>query len=81
MPQAAGRSRSLPLFWPGAVSPAKVYSGCPSKVAWTEPSDRLIVPKVPVTGCGHRSLQRRQPSAHVPLHLDVVGVSGAKDTA
>ena len=41
--------RTLPLPCPGAVSPTKVYSGCPSKVACVSPLDRLIVPNVPLT--------------------------------
>src|SRR6185312_7840399 len=40
--------RPLPVSVPGPVSLTKVYSGCPSKVAWAEPSERLIVPSVPV---------------------------------
>jgi len=40
------RLRSGRCPWParGRLSPTKVYSGCPSKVAWAEPSERLIVP-------------------------------------
>ena len=68
------------MFCPGAVSPAKAYSGCPSKVAWTEPSARLMVPKVPVTpGAVAGPLTGGQLVAQVPLQLDVVGVSGAKE--
>jgi hypothetical protein len=68
------------LFCPGAVSPAKVYSGCPSKVHWTEPSDRLMAPNVPVipaavAGPGTGG----QFCAHVPLQWEVVGVSGTNE--
>src|SRR2546423_13386792 len=72
--------RPLPLFCPGAVSPTKVYSGCPSKVAWVEPSDRLMVPNVPLipdTVAG--PFTGGQFCAHVPLQLDVVEVSGANE--
>src|SRR6202046_5340916 len=72
--------RPLPLACPGAVSPTKVYSGCPSKVAWTEPSERLIVPNVPVTPAAVTGpVTGGQFCAHVPLHLDVVDVSGANE--
>src|SRR5580704_10032705 len=72
--------RPLPLFWPGAVSPAKVYSGCPSKVAWVAPSARLMVPKVPVTPAAVVGpVTGGQFCAQVPLQWDVVGVSGAKE--
>src|ERR1700758_2843313 len=72
--------RPLPLFCPGAVSPAKVYSGCPSKVAWTEPSDRLMVPNVPVTPDAVAGpVTGGQFCAHVPLQWDAVGVSGANE--
>jgi len=72
--------RPLPLFWPGAVSPTKVYSGCPSKVAWTEPSARLIVLNVPVTPAAVTCpVTGGQFCAHVPLHFDVVDVSGANE--
>ena len=65
---------------PGAVSPTKVYSGCPSKVAWVEPSDRLMVPKVPVTPDAVADpFTGGQFCAHVPLQLDVVVVSGANE--
>ena len=65
---------------PGAVSPTKVYSGCPSKVAWTEPSDRVIVPNVPVTPDAVAGpFTGGQFCAHVPLQLDLVGVSGANE--
>lgn len=33
----------LPLACPGAVSEAKVYSGCPSQAAWVVPSDLVMV--------------------------------------
>jgi len=72
--------RPLPLAWPGAVSAAKVYSGCPSKVAWVEPSDRLMVPKVPLTPDAVAGpFTGGQNCAHVPLQLDLVGVSGANE--
>ena len=72
--------RPLPVACPGAVSPTKVYSGCPSKVAWAEPSERLIVPNVPVTPAAVTGpLTGGQLAAQVPLHLDVVGVSGANE--
>src|SRR5580704_6787568 len=72
--------RPLPLACPGAVSPTKVYSGCPSKVAWTEPSARLIAPNVPVTPAAVTGpVTGGQFCAHVPLHFDVVGVSGANE--
>jgi len=62
------------------VSPTKVYSGCPSKVAWTEPSDRLMVPNVPVTPAAVAGpVIGGQFCAHVPLQLDLVGVSGANE--
>src|ERR1700744_4995674 len=71
--------RPLPLACPGAVSPTKAYSGCPSKVAWTEPSERLIVPNVPVTPAAVTGpVTGGQFCAHAPLHFDVVDVSGAK---
>jgi hypothetical protein len=38
----------LPLACPGAVSPTKVYSGCPWKASWAEPSDRFIVANAPL---------------------------------
>src|SRR5260370_1060653 len=70
--------RPLPLACPGAVSPTKVYSGCPSKVAWAEPSERVIVPNVPVTPDAVAGpCTGGQFCAHVPLHLDVADVSGA----
>lgn len=31
------------------MSPEKVYRGEPSKVTWSDPSCRVIVPSVPVT--------------------------------
>src|SRR5580704_6251481 len=72
--------RPLPLACPGAVSPTKVYSGCPSKVAWTEPSARLIVPNVPVTPAAVTGpVTGGQFCAHVPLHFDAVDVSGANE--
>src|SRR5215470_7250076 len=72
--------RPLPLFCPGAVSPTNVYSGCPSKVAWTEPSERLIVPNVPLTpGALAAPFTGGQFCAHVPLHFDIVDVSGANE--
>src|SRR4029077_221309 len=72
--------RPLPLVCPGAVSAAKVYSGCPSKVAWVEPSDRLMVPNVPVTPDAVAGpFTGGQICAHVPLQLDVVDVSGANE--
>ena len=65
---------------PGAVSPTKAYSGCPSKVAWTEPSERVIVPNVPVTPAAVTGpVTGGQFCAHVPLHFDVVDVSGANE--
>jgi hypothetical protein len=68
------------LAWPGAVSAAKVYSGCPSKVAWVEPSDRLMVPKVPLTPDAVAGpFTGGQNCAHAPLQLDLVGVSGANE--
>ena len=74
--------RPLPLFCPGAVSPTKVYSGWPSKVAWVEPSERLIVPNVPVTPAAVTGpFTGGQFCAHVPLHLDAVGVSGRTSRA
>jgi NAD(P)H dehydrogenase (quinone) len=59
LPAADGRISLVPcadvelclaplVAWPGAMSPMWVYSGCPSKVAYVEPSKRLIVPNVPV---------------------------------
>src|SRR5712691_3437524 len=72
--------RPLPLFCLGAVSPTKVYSECPSKVAWTEPSERLIVPNVPLTPRAVAGpLTGGQFCAHAPLHFDIVGVSGANE--
>ena len=65
--------RPLSLFRPGAVSPAKVYSGSPSKVARTEPSERVIVPYVPVTPAAVTGpFTGGQFCAHVPLLFDVV---------
>ena len=65
----------MPLAFPGAVSPTKVYSGCPSKVSWVEPSDRLIVAYGLLTlagaACGGQAV------AHAPLQTDLVEVSGA----
>src|SRR4029077_317146 len=72
--------RPLPLVCPGAVSPTKVYSGCPSKVAWVEPSDRLMVPNVPLTPDAVAGpFSGGQFCAHVPLQLDVVEVGGANE--
>src|SRR5690349_24821480 len=72
--------RPFPLACPGAVSPTKVYSGCPSKVAWTEPSERLMVLNVPLTPDAVAGpLTGGQFCAHVPLQLDLVDVSGAKE--
>jgi hypothetical protein len=72
--------RPLPLFRPGAVSPAKVYSGSPSKVAQTEPSERVIVPYVPVTPASVTGpFTGGQFCAHVLLRFDVVDVSGANE--
>jgi hypothetical protein len=72
--------RPLPLACPGAVSPTKVYSGCPSKVACVEPSERVIVPNVPVTPAAVTGpVTGGQFCAQVPLHFDVVDVSGANE--
>src|SRR5690242_8000558 len=71
----------LPVSVPGPVSLTKVYRGCPSKVAWAEPSERLIVPSVParpaaaVTG----PFTGGQAAAQAPSQSDVVLVSGAKE--
>ena len=57
-----------------------MYSGCPSKVAWTEPSERLIGPNVPVTPAAVTGpVTGGQFWAHVPSHFDVVDVSGANE--
>jgi hypothetical protein len=49
-------------------------------VAWTEPLERLIVPNVPFTpGAVVGPFTRGQFCAHVPLHLDIVDVSGANE--
>jgi hypothetical protein len=49
-------------------------------VAWVDPSERVIVPNVPVTPAALTGpLSGGQLCAHVPLQLDVVGVSGAKE--
>src|ERR1700721_112850 len=54
--------------------------GCPSKGAWTEPSERLIVPNVPPTPAAVTGpVTGGQFCAHVPLHFDVVRVSGANE--
>src|SRR4029077_199332 len=54
--------------------------GCPSKVAWTEPSARLMVPNVPVTPAAVAGpLTGGQFCAHAPLQFDLVGVSGANE--
>ena len=65
----------LPLAFPGAVSPVKVYSGCPLKVSWVEPSDRLIVEYGLWTVAG--AVCGGQAAAHAPLQADLVAVSGA----
>ncbi len=55
---------------PGAVSPTNVYSGCPSKVAWVAPPDRLIVPNVPLTPDAMAGpFTGGQFWAHAPLQL------------
>src|SRR5580692_12377064 len=69
----------LPLVWPGAVSPSNVYSGWPSYVACTVPSDRLIVPNLPVSvdpdaACGIPSTGGHA-MAQAPVQADVVEVS------
>jgi hypothetical protein len=49
-------------------------------VAWAEPSERVMVPNVPVTPAAVTGpLTGGQFCAHVPLHFDVAGVSGAKE--
>ena len=49
----------------------------PSKVAWAEPSERWIVPNVPVTPAAVTGpCTGGQFCAHVPLQFDLVGVSG-----
>ena len=68
----------LPLACPGDLSRTKVYSGCPWKVSWAEPSDRLIVANGPLTPDVVPGLTGGQLVAHAPLQLDLVDVSGAK---
>ena len=70
--------RPLPLAWPGEVSAVNVYRGCPSNVACIEPSDRLIVPNVPLIPAAVTDpFTGGQFVAHVPLQFDLVDVSRA----
>src|SRR6185437_11701976 len=73
--------RPLPVSVPGPVSLTKVYSGCPSKVAWAEPSERLIVPSVPVRPARAVTgpFTGGQAAAQAPSQSDFVMVSGAKE--
>src|SRR6185437_13933548 len=73
--------RPLPVSVPGPVSLTKVYSGCPSKVAWAEPSERLIVPSVPVRPAPAVTgpFTGGQAAAQAPLQSDFVMVSGANE--
>ncbi len=49
-------------------------------MAWTEPSERVIVSNVPVTPAAVTGpFTGGQFCAYVPLHFDVVDVSGAKE--
>jgi hypothetical protein len=49
-------------------------------VAWAEPSDRVMMPNVPVMPAAVTGpFTGGQFCAHVPLHFDVVGVSGANE--
>lgn len=68
----------LPLACPGDLSPTNVYSGCPWKVSWAEPSDRLMVPNAPLAPDA-AGLTGGQFCAHTPLHFDVVDVPGANE--
>jgi hypothetical protein len=70
----------LPLACPGDLSPTKVYSGCPWKVSCVDSSDRLIVANAPLTPDAVAGpFTGGQFCAHVPLHFDVVDVSGANE--
>src|SRR6185437_5552206 len=71
----------LPVSVPGPVSLTKVYRGCPSKVAWAEPSERLIVPSLPVRPAAAVTgpFTGGQTAAQAPLQSDVVVVSGANE--
>jgi hypothetical protein len=59
------------------VSWVKVYSGCPLKVSWVEPSDRLIVAYGLLTVVG--AVCGGQAVAHAPLQADLVAVSEANE--
>jgi hypothetical protein len=51
-------------------------------VAWVEPSDRVIVPNVPLTPAAVTGpCTGGQLAAHVPLHLDVVDGRGRTSRA
>src|SRR6476646_9729674 len=73
--------RPLPVSVPGPVSLTKVYRGCPSKVAWAEPSERLIMPSLPVRPAAAVTgpFTGGQAAAQAPLQSDVVMVSGANE--
>jgi hypothetical protein len=74
------RLRPLPLAWPGRCLRRRCAAGTRTKVAWAEPSERLMVPTVPVTPeAVVGPLTGGQVCAHVPLQVDLVGVSGANE--
>jgi hypothetical protein len=56
-----------------------VYSGCPSYVAWVDPSGRLIVPNLPGSetpaAAAAVPMTGGQIVAQLPAHADPVGVS------
>src|ERR1700733_7191904 len=67
----------LPLACPGAVSPTKVYSGCPWKASCVEPLDRLIVEYGALTADVVEGFTGGQDGAHAPVQFDLVDGSGA----
>jgi len=81
-PRAIGRRpRSGHCPWPAQerCRRRRCKAGCPSKVAWTEPSGALDgAERAGDPGCGHRSRTGGQFWAHVPLHFDVVDRVGGE---
>jgi hypothetical protein len=70
----------LPAACPGALSPTKVYSGCPWKVSCVEPPVRLIVANGALTAAAFAgAFAGGQLDAHAPLQTYLVDESGANE--
>jgi hypothetical protein len=69
----------FPLAWPGAASTLPVYRGCPSYVAWIEPSVRVTRLTAPVTPAAAVAgpVTGGQRRAQLPVQFDLAAVSGA----